>query len=320
MSKILITGYSGFVGGHLLKVLGTLDNVSLLGRSTPPKCHRHLKGNIDPYSDYSSVLQDVDVVVHIAGRVHAISDTAENLLEEFRLVNTSGTHNLASQAAAAGVKRFVFVSSIKVNGEGTYQDKPFTSADLHAPEDDYGLSKSEAERQLFEIVKETGMEVVIIRPTLVYGPGVKANFAALMNLVSKGVPLPFGCIKNNKRSLVSVDNLVDLIITCIEHPNAANQVFLVSDDHDVSTFEMVLHMAQALGKPTWQLPVPIWCYSLAGKALNKSDVVYRLTGSLQVDISHTKETLGWVPPQSLQEGFKQTAEAFLQSKKSSGTA
>ncbi|ELP3387595.1 UDP-glucose 4-epimerase, partial [Vibrio cholerae] len=157
-------------------------------------------------------------------------------------------------------------------------------------------------------------------PTLVYGPGVKANFASLMNLVSKGIPLPFGCITKNKRSLVSVDNLVDLIITCIDHPKAANQVFLVSDDHDVSTSEMVREMAIALNKPTWQLPVPVWCYKLVGKLFNKSAVVDRLTGSLQVDISHTKDTLGWRPPQSLRDGFKQTAEAFLHSKKNSGKA
>ncbi|EGR1167480.1 TPA: SDR family oxidoreductase [Vibrio parahaemolyticus] len=319
--SILLTGASGFIGSKLLEELSA-NNILSLGRDKPEglPSEKFFKLEIDNDTDYSVALSGVGVVVHLAARVHVMNDAVSNPLEEYREVNTRGTVNLARQAASAGVKRFVFVSSIKVNGEATSQDKPFTSADLHAPEDDYGLSKSEAERQLFEIVKETGMEVVIIRPTLVYGPGVKANFAALMNLVSKGVPLPFGCIKNNKRSLVSVDNLVDLIITCIDHPNAANQVFLVSDDHDVSTCEMVLQMAQALGKPTWQLPVPIWCYNLAGKALNKSDVVDRLTGSLQVDISHTKETLGWVPPQSLQEGFKQTAEAFLQSKKRSGKA
>ncbi|GHY11272.1 UDP-glucose 4-epimerase [Vibrio cholerae] len=174
------------------------------------------------------------------------------------------------------------------------------------------MSKSEAEEQLVALAKDSGMEVVIIRPTIVYGPGVKANFASLMNLVSKGIPLPFGSITQNKRSLVSINNLVDLIVTCIDHPKAANQVFLVSDDHDVSTAEMVRELAIALDKPTWQLPVPIWCYKLFGKLFGKSDIVDRLTGSLQVDISHTKETLGWKPPQTLQEGFKQTAQAFLQ--------
>ncbi|HAS6335149.1 TPA: NAD-dependent epimerase/dehydratase family protein [Vibrio vulnificus] len=317
--NILVTGSSGFVGKALLKKLPR-QNTFVLGRSSPNNLFpdSFFKMDIDSISNYMKAFVNVDVVIHLAARVHIMYDSVDNPLEEYREVNTRGTINLARQAASAGVKRFVFVSSIKVNGEGTSQDRPFTSADLHAPEDDYGLSKSEAEQQLFEIAKEAGMEVVVIRPTLVYGPGVKANFAALMNLVSKGVPLPFGCIKNNKRSLVSVGNLVDLIVTCIEHPKAANQVFLVSDDHDVSTSEMVRHMALALDKPTWQLPLPVWCYHLAGKLFNKSDVVDRLTGSLQVDITHTKETLGWMPPQSLQEGFNQTAEAFLQSKKNNG--
>lgn len=319
--SLLLTGGAGFIGSKLLERLGA-SNTNVLGRRIPqafPK-DRFYKHNIDSVSSYSNALQGIDVVVHLAARVHVMIDSVSNPLEDYREVNTRGSANLARQAASAGVKRFVFVSSIKVNGERTSQDKPFTSADESAPEDDYGLSKAEAEHQLLEIGKETGMEIVIIRPTLVYGPGVKANFAALMNLVSKGVPLPFGCIKKNKRSLVSVDNLVDLIVTCVDHPEAANQVFLVSDNHDVSTSEMVRQMAQALGKPTWQLPVPVCCYELVGKLFNKSDVIDRLAGSLQVDISHTKETLGWVPPQSLQEGFKQTAEAFLQSKKISGKA
>ncbi|ENR2167314.1 SDR family oxidoreductase [Vibrio vulnificus] len=317
--KVMLTGASGFIGTKLLEQIPK-DNVLSLGRDKPEgqPSEKFFKLEIDNDTDYSVALSGVGVVVHLAARVHVMNDAVSNPLEEYREVNTRGTVNLARQAASAGVKRFVFVSSIKVNGEGTSQDRPFTSADLHAPEDDYGLSKSEAEQQLFEIAKEAGMEVVVIRPTLVYGPGVKANFAALMNLVSKGIPLPFGCITKNKRSLVSVDNLVDLIITCLDHPKAANQVFLVSDDHDVSTSEMVRQMALALVKRTWQLPVPVWCYNLAGKLFNKSDVVDRLTGSLQVDITHTKETLGWTPPQSLQEGFKQTAEAFLQSKKNNG--
>ncbi|WP_217540426.1 UDP-glucose 4-epimerase family protein [Vibrio metschnikovii] len=316
---ILVTGASGFIGSKLLEQLPA-DGTLSLGRDQPEgrPSEKFFRLEINNDTDYSAALSGVGVVIHLAARVHVMNDVVSNPLEEYREVNTRGTVNLARQAANAGVKRFVFVSSIKVNGEGTSQDKPFTSADLHAPEDDYGLSKSEAELQLFEIGKETGMEIVIVRPTLVYGAGVKANFASLMNLVSKGIPLPFGCMKDNRRSLVSVTNLVDLIVTCIDHPKAANQVFLVSDDHDVSTSQMVREMALALGKPTWQLPVPIWCYNLAGKLFNKSDVVDRLTGSLQVDISHTKETLGWAPPQTLQEGFKQTAEAFLQSKKNSG--
>ncbi|QFT08599.1 SDR family oxidoreductase [Vibrio sp. THAF190c] len=312
MSKILITGYSGFVGGHLLNALGNLDNVNLVGRSTFPKCHRYLKASIDPHSDYSSVLQSVDAVVHIAARVHVMSDSAENPLEEFRLVNTAGTLNLAKQAAESGVKRFIFISSIKSNGESTQIGSPFRHNSPCVPEDFYGQSKFEAEEQLLELAEDTGLEVVIIRPTLVYGAGVKANFASLMRLVSRGLPLPFGCITNNARSLVSVKNLVDLIVTCIEHPKAVNDVFLVSDDHDVSTSEMVRQMSKASGKSSFQLPVPVWCYKLAGKLLKKEDVIDRLTGSLQVDITYTKETLGWKPPQTLADGFKETADYIIE--------
>ncbi|KZN68498.1 UDP-glucose 4-epimerase family protein [Pseudoalteromonas luteoviolacea] len=304
MSKILITGYSGFVGGHLLNALGTLENVNLLGRSTPPKCHRHLKASIDPHSDYSSVLEGVDAVVHIAARVHVMSDTAENPLEEFRLVNTAGTLNLARQAAAAGVKRFVFVSSIKVNGESTTERQAYSVLDKPSPEDPYGVSKAEAEEQLLALSKEIGIEVVIIRPPLVYGEGVKANFASLMKLVGKGLPLPFRAINKNKRSLVSVYNLVDLIKVCIDHPNAAGQVFLVSDGEDVSTAEMVAMMAKVQEKPNLSIPIPSWCFKMAGKLFSKEDIVDRLTGSLQVDISHTKNTLSWCPPYSMEHGFR----------------
>ncbi|WP_158120212.1 UDP-glucose 4-epimerase family protein [Vibrio metoecus] len=318
MSTVLITGYSGFIGSHLVDALSPSVKVNLLGRSPPLQCHTHLKANIDPNSDYSAVLNDVDVVVHVAARVHVMNDNSSDPLNEFRQVNAAGTINLATQAVKAGVKRFIFVSSIKVNGESTAFGKPFTESDDRCPADFYGQSKSEAEVQLLELAKQTGLEVVIIRPPLVYGPDVKANFASLLNLVSKGIPLPFGLIKNNKRSLVSVKNLVDLIVTCIAHPKAANQVFLVSDDHDVSTSEMVRKMAIALGKPTWQIPIPVWCYKLVGKLFNKSDMVDRLTGSLQVDITHTKQTLGWTPPQAQQQSFKQTAQAFLRSKNNSG--
>lgn len=316
---ILLTGYSGFVGQHLV---GNIEShkLKLLGRTVvnDVSSKNFLQAEIDSQLKCGDFLDGVEVIIHLAGRVHVMSDTERKPLEAYREVNTLGTYNLAKQAVKSGVKRFIFVSSIKSNGDFTKVNKPFRYDDLHSPTDFYGRSKQEAEQRLMQLAENTGLEVVIIRPTLIYGPGVKANFASLMNLVSKGIPLPFGCIRDNKRSLVSVDNLVDLIVRCIDHPKAANQVFLVSDDHDVSTSEMVREMAFALGKPERQLAFPVWCYSVVGKLFNKSAIVNRLTGSLQVDISHTKETLGWVPPQSLQEGFKQTAEAFLQSKKSSG--
>ncbi|EKO3975228.1 SDR family oxidoreductase [Vibrio fluvialis] len=320
--KVLVTGANGFVGKNLVDLLNFkgYEVLSILRSHATYRKKSVIIPGLDKSTDFDQLLVGYDCLIHCAARVHIMDDNEADPLTLYREVNTAGTVNLAKQAIDSGVKRFIFISSIKVNGEGTLVGCPFKTEDNHAPEDDYGLSKSEAEKQLVALAKDTGMEIVIIRPTLVYGPGVKANFASLMNLVSKGTPLPFGCITKNKRSLVSVDNLVDLIITCIDHPKAANQVFLVSDDHDVSTSEMVREMAIALNKPTWQLPVPVWCYKLAGKLFNKSAVVDRLTGSLQVDISHTKETLGWKPPQSLRDGFKQTAEAFLHSKKNSGKA
>ncbi|CQB50483.1 UDP-glucose 4-epimerase family protein [Vibrio cholerae] len=322
--SILLTGSTGFVGTNLVKSL-TLKSDYIVKSVVRHAINKDDElffevGDINASSDYMQALNNTNIVIHCAARAHVMDDNEAEPLALYREVNTAGTINLAKQAIDLGIKRFIFISSIKVNGEASILEKPFFAGDPHAPQDDYGLSKSEAELQLMELAKDSDMEVVIIRPTLVYGPGVKANFASLMGLVAKGIPLPFGCITNNKRSLVSVDNLVDLIITCIDHPKAANQVFLVSDDHDISTSEMVREMAIALNKPAWQLPVPVWCYKLAGKLFNKSAVVDRLTGSLQVDISHTKDTLGWRPPQSLRDGFKQTAEAFLHSKKNSGKA
>jgi UDP-glucose 4-epimerase len=307
-----ITGATGFVGNILAKTLDA--NVSkIYGRNKPKGFSSKFfyQGSIHQASDFTEFITGLDVIIHCAARVHVMDDVSDDPLADFREVNTSGTLNLASQAAIAGVKRFIFVSSIKVNGESTLLGKPFDSKSERNPEDFYGKSKSEAEIQLLQLAKDTGMEVVIIRPTLVYGPGVKANFASLLKLVSKGSPLPFGCIKDNKRSLVSVKNLVDLIVTCIDHPKAVNQVFLVSDDHDVSTASMVKHMSQALGKSSMLLPVPLWCYRVVGKLTGKTDVVDRLLGSLQVDITHTKNTLGWAPPQTLEEGFKETADAFI---------
>lgn len=309
---ILLTGSNGFLGLALRKKIDN-NKLLLLSRNITISEGMYSK-DINSKTKYDDVLYNVKCVIHCAARVHIMNDNTSNSLECYREINTEGTLNLARQAVKAGVKRFVFISSIKVNGEATELGYPFKPTDIRSPKDCYGQSKSEAEEQLLQLAEETGLEVVIIRPTLVYGPGVKANFASLMNLVSKGIPLPFGCITNNKRSLVSVNNLVDLIITCIDHPKAANQVFLVSDDHDVSTSEMVREMAKSLNKPQWQLPIPKWCYRLAGNVFGKKDVVDRLLGSLQVDITHTKETLDWKPPQTLQEGFKETAEAFLLNK------
>ena len=310
MKRLLITGYSGFVGNNLVEQLQGNYQLNLLGRkqSSFGNVFTH---NLDSSSLYNEALENVDVVVHCAARVHIMDDVSCDPLNEFRVVNTQGTLNLAKQAAEAGVKRFIFLSSIKVNGESTSNKIAYTAHDKVFPQDPYGQSKAEAEQQLLELGKQTGMEIVIIRPPLVYGEEVKANFASLMRLVSKGLPLPFRSIKSNKRSLVSVYNLIDLVKVCIEHPKAANQVFLASDDNDLSTAEMVALMAKVQHKKNFALPVPMWCFKLTGKLLNKNDVVDRLIGSLQLDITHTKNTLDWKPPYSVEHGFKLAAKTPL---------
>ncbi|NMH65604.1 UDP-glucose 4-epimerase family protein [Shewanella salipaludis] len=317
--KVALTGYSGFVGKYVLRSLeDSYMNITLLGRSGVSSVRERVDFDLSEPTDITEGLRDIDVVVHCAAMVHQMQKADNNTAFNYHRINMMGTLELAKQAAKAGVKRFIFISTIKVNGECTTLSSPFTAFDEPTPKDNYGDSKAKAEKQLFELAENNGIEVVVIRPTLVYGPGVKANFASLLNFVYMRLPLPFGCITDNKRSLVSVVNLVDLIKVCIVHPKAANQVFLVSDDNDISTSDMVVEMGKSLGRKTWLLPVPLWCFKLVGRVINKSDVVERLIGSLQVDISHTKETLGWKPPQSLEEGFKNTAQKFFQSKNKNG--
>jgi nucleoside-diphosphate-sugar epimerase len=242
-------------------------------------------------------------------------DTAADPVTAFRAVNVDGTLNLARQAAAAGVKRFVFISSVKVNGESTALGRAFTEADLANPQDAYGQSKHEGEQGLRQLSVDTGMEVVVIRPPLVYRPGVKANFAALMRAVQRGWPLPLGAV-HNQRSFVALSNLVDFIVTCITHPQAANQTFLVSDGQDLSTTELVRGMAQVAGVPARLLPVPVWALQAGASLLGKGDVVQRLCGNLQVDISKARNLLGWVPPVSAEEGLRRAmgfGDGFLPS-------
>jgi nucleoside-diphosphate-sugar epimerase len=260
---------------------------------------------------WQPVLQSVEVVIHAAARVHVMHDTSSDPLAEFRKVNVDGTLNLARQAAAAGVRRFIFISSIKVNGEGTAVGEPYCADARPAPIDPYGISKMEAEQGLRTLAVETGMEVVIIRPVLVYGPGVKANFLSMMRWLHKGVPLPFGAI-DNRRSLVALDNLVDLIVTCIDHPAAANQTFLVSDGEDLSTTELLRRMGVALGKSTRLLPVPSRLLEVGAAMLGKQALAQRLCGSLQVDISKTRELLNWTPSVTVDQALRKTAENFLQ--------
>lgn len=286
--SLLITGGSGFVGKALIKRLAD-QPLRLATRSDARAWHQALLG--------------IKTVVHLAARVHVMQDTEADPLAAFRAVNVEGTLNLARHAAAAGVKRFVFVSSAKVNGESTLPGRAFTEADTPNPKDAYGQSKHEAEQGLRQLSVGTGMEVVIIRPPLVYGPGVKANFLALMLAVQRGWPLPLGAV-HNQRSLVALSNLVDFIVTCITHPQAANQTFLVSDGQDLSTTELVRGMAQAAGVPARLLPVPVWALQAGASLLGKGDAVQRLCGNLKVDISKARSLLGWLPPVSVEEELR----------------
>jgi len=308
----LVTGANGFVGSALCARLRQ-EGKPFRGAVRAVDEHAaidHLQvGTVGPNTDWTMALEGAQQVVHLAARVHVMHDTSADPLAEFRQVNVEGTANLARQAAAAEVRRFVYVSSIKVNGEFTQPGAPFKADDVPAPQDAYGVSKVEAEQVLRSIAQETGMEVVVIRPPLVYGPEVKANFAAMMRWVNRGWPLPLGQVIHNRRSLVALDNLVDLIMLCLQHPAAANQTFLVSDDEDVSTAELLQKVGCALGRPARLWPVPARLLKWGACVINKPDVYQRLCGSLQVDLHKTRHVLGWQPPLSLAQGLRQMAES-----------
>jgi len=305
--NVVVTGASGFLGRELCLLLNTMPRFRLCAVVRP---YRIVNAesvaevpSIDMGTDWSRILEKQDVIIHTAARAHIMNDVVKDPLAEYRKVNVEGTLNLARQAISAGVKRFIFISSIKVNGENTERDKPFTSDDIPAPEDAYGLSKLEAERGLFELSQQSEMEIVIIRPPLVYGPGVKGNFSSMISLLNRGLPLPLGAV-HNRRSLVGIDNLIDMIITCIDHPAAANQVFLAGDGKDLSTTELLKMVANSLGRPSRLLPIPAPILVLAATLTGKKRLASRLLGSLQVDISKARLLLGWVPPVSLEEGVK----------------
>ena len=305
--KVLMTGANGFVGCALASALIAINApVALVTRASTAGQFTAV-GNIDGTTDWAVALQQCRAVVHLAARVHVMHETTDDPLAAFRSANVDGTLNLARQAAAAGVRRFVFISSIKVNGEATKSGQSFSADDAPAPLDPYGVSKMEAEQGLREIAAQTGMEVVIIRPPLVYGPGVKANFLAMMRWLLRGIPLPLGAI-HNQRSLVALDNLVDLIVTCIDHPAAANQTFLVSDGEDLTTTQLLRRMGQALGKPARLVPVPPALLRAGAALVGKPELAQRLCGNLQVDISKTCDLLRWTPPISVDEGLRRAAE------------
>jgi len=305
---ILVTGATGLVGSALVSRL-SLGNLNIRAAIRRHDCQipngvgLTRVGDLNHDTDWSGALESVDVVVHLAARVHVMTDMASDPLTEFRLVNVAGTVNLARQAATIGVRRLIYVSSIGVNGNSTTLGQTFTADDEPHPHDPYSISKHEAEQGLHQLAAETGLEVVIIRPPLVYGPGAPGNFGRLVNILGKSLPLPLGSI-HNKRSLVALDNLVDLIVTCINHPGAANQTFLVSDGEDLSTTELLHRIGNALGKPSRLIPVPISLLEMGAVLLGRRDVTQRLCGSLQVDITKTKELLGWTPPISVDEGMR----------------
>jgi len=264
-------------------------------------------GDISAATNWSTALHGADAVIHLAARVHVMRDTAIDPLAEFRLVNTQGTLNLARQAATAGVRRFIFLSTIGVNGNSTDYGEIFTETSASLPHDPYSVSKHEAEVGLRAISKSTGMELVIIRPTLVHGSKAPGNFGKLTQLVARGLPLPLASIQN-RRSLVGIDNLVDFINTCLEHPAAANETFLVSDGEDLSTPDLIRRMARAMNRPARLLPVPKSVLMAAASMFGKRDMAQRLCGSLQVDISKSRELLGWNPPVSVDEGLRRAVK------------
>lgn len=310
---ILLTGATGFVGSHLVPWLLAkgCDVRSAVREPTAeqvPGLEVLPVGDLTALPDLGGILRDVSVVVHLAGRVHALRRTTD-IGGEFRRANVDATRNLALQAAAHGARRFVFLSTIKVNGEST-DGHSFSELDPPSPQDAYGISKYEAEVALWDIAAATGLEVVILRPPLVYGPGVKANFRRLLWLVRHRVPLPFGGV-HNSRSLVSVWNLCDLISLCCDHPAAAGETFLVSDQHDLSTPELIRALGNAMGRPARLFACPPSLLRAPGRVLGRTDEVERLVGSLQADSTKATQRLGWRPPVAVEEGIARTSRWYL---------
>lgn len=310
--RFLVTGASGFVGrslcAELLRRGYAIRAAVRSGNARVDNVEQAIVGPIGGGTDWSAALRGVDVVIHLAARVHVMRETAGDPLAEFLKVNLHGTENLARQAAQAGVKRLVYVSSIKVNGEQT-SAVPFSERDSAHPQDPYGISKWEAEQALHRVAKETGLEVVIVRPPLVYGAGGKGNFTQMLKVLAKGIPLPLASVRN-LRSLIYVENLVDVLIVCAIHPAAAGQTYLVSDGESVSTPELLHRLAESMGVPSRVFPFPLALLKFAGKLTGKSAQVERLLSSLQVDSGKIRRELDWTPSYTLQQGLQATAEWY----------
>ncbi len=308
--RVLVTGANGFVGQALARRLLDLPSINVIACSRSElrlpdlNCFR-VSPELNALSDWRGVLDGADTVIHLAGLAHISTNDSGKAMNVLREVNCNGTLSIARQSSECGVIRFVYISSIGVNGNSNIV--PFTPYACPHPVESYAQSKWEAEQGLWQIQQETGMEVVIIRPPLVYGPGAPGNFGSLVRWVEKGVPLPLGAI-HNKRSLVGIDNLVDLIIRCIDHPSAANQVFLAGDGEDLSTTELLRAVGKAMGKPARLIPVPAGLLQLGATLLGKKAMAQRLLGSLQVDISKTCELLDWKPPYTVEEGLRRCFE------------
>ena len=304
-STVLVTGANGFVGTALIRRLindgrhPVRGAVRGDGRELPSQAERVVVSGLAADTDWDAALHAIDVVVHLAARVHVMRDSSDDPLAEYRRVNVEGTLSFARQAAQNGVTRFVFVSSVKVNGESGR----FSEVDPPCPRDPYGISKHETEIGLRHIAAESGMEVVIIRPPLVYGPGVKANFGALIRAVARGVPLPFGAI-DNRRSFVALENLADFIVRCVDIPAAANETFVVSDGEDISTADLIRRLARAMDRPARLIPVPANLVMSLAILAGQRPIAQRLIGSLQLDITKARATLSWTPPLTVDQGLK----------------
>jgi nucleoside-diphosphate-sugar epimerase len=322
MKKILVTGATGFVGRPLCRrmlqegwhVQGALRAVSTR-ELLPAGVGAVLIGPIGPGTQWTQSLEGVETIVHLAGRTHVMREEAADPLAAYRLINKDGTEQLAREAATAGVKRLVYLSSVKVNGGG--RERPYTESDAPAPEDGYGRSKWEAEQALIGISAETGMEVVILRPPLVYGPGVKANFLRLLQVIDLRIPMPFSRIRN-LRSLISVENLIDALMLCVTHREAAGKTYLVSDGENVSTPDLIRRIAAALGRRAYLMPFPLLLLRLAGKVSGKTSAIERVLGSLTVSSEKIRHELGWSPPYTMETELRKTAEWFKKEKLSCG--